>query len=79
MEILLASIIRNSKKYELSLNFAKCEHLSCNSQDTVYFPNNQVVPNTTHAKYLGCEINNKADPRKELKKRFSNVTQTWKN
>ena len=41
--------------------------------------NGTPVKRATDAKYLGVDLNERADPNKELRLRISNTMSTWKN
>ena len=64
-------------KYGLLLNLNKCELIriarnnDLNETDKVTFINNEKVKEVTSAKYLGCWLNDKGDPAREVKQRIT--------
>ena len=40
---------------------------STNAQDNIYFQNGKAVKEVKEAKYLGCWLNDKGDPAREVK------------
>ena len=62
-----------SCKYGLRLNKDKCEQISVNNnkKEKVKFTNGTDVNTLNEVKYLGCMINDKGNPRREIRKRVS--------
>ena len=78
LELLLAEIECEGSKYGMKLNKNKCEVLCTKGVRTLRFNDGRDVPKATEAKYLGCILNDKGDPRKEISKRISECFLTWK-
>ena len=61
--------------YGMRLNKTKCEALTINSKDKegeqIKFIDNTKVPQLNQVKYLGCMLNDKGDPKREINKRIS--------
>ena len=78
MARLLRAIETESSKYGLKLNYDKCELIqiyrggNLTEQDNVYFANHTAVRCKNEAKYLGCWLNDRGDPEREIKQRISN-------
>ena len=55
----------------LKLNRGKCEQISINgdARDKIKFTDGTVIKKLEEVKYLGCNMNNKADPEREIIKR----------
>ena len=70
-------IQEDGDKYGLQLNMDKCELIRIsrnelfNDGDKVYFNNGQPVLIKPEAKYLGCWLNNRGDPAREVRQRIS--------
>ena len=75
---LLRNIETEGAKYGLKLNYDKCEVIRISraepltKEDTIYFKNGKTVKNKQEAKYLGCWLNDKGDPEREVKQRIAN-------
>jgi len=59
-------------------NLKKCEVVQLNSSEDIRFRNGVVVPPHDEVKYLGCMLNEKGDPQKEVNKRLSETIVTWR-
>ena len=71
MNRLLAAIEAEGKYYGLNLNKKKCEYLGFGNPGPVKFANGTRMSTIHEVKYLGCLLNDKADPEKDVKKRIS--------
>ena len=72
MNKLLASIEREGERYGLKLNKKKCEYLYFGPARPVFFADGTPVPpQLKKVKYLGCNLNDKADPGKEVNTRIA--------
>ena len=67
---LLKEIEALGHTYGLRLNRGKCEFLSFDNTGTVTFHDGTAVPSKREVKYVGCHLNDKADPQKEIKRRI---------
>ena len=74
----LHQIEKESKKYGMNLNKTKCEVLTINGDDPIFFSDGVRVPPHDRVKYLGCMINDKGDPKQEVNKRISECIVIWK-
>ena len=70
MERLLAEIEKEGSRYGLRLNRGKCEYLHFGGAGGIRFHDGAAVPKKETSTYLGCNINIKADPKKEINKRI---------
>ena len=61
---LLAAIEGEGDKYGLKLNKNKCEFLHFGKAGQVFFADGTPVPKNHEVKYLGCNMNDKADPQR---------------
>merc|ERR1712110_841053 len=68
MNKLLMAIEREGTKYGMKLNFKKCEYLQFGKGRAVHFLTHKLKPQE-EVKYLGCLLNDDADPLKEIQKR----------
>ena len=75
---LLHAIEVESERYGMRLNLKKCEVVQLNSSEDIRFRNGVVVPPHDEVKYLGCMLNEKGDPQKEVNKRLSETIVTWR-
>ena len=66
---LLAAIESEGNKYGLKLNKKKCEYLHFGRAGQVTFADGTPVPSKDEVKYLGCNMNNRADPERDILKR----------
>ena len=75
LEAYLHKIEEVSGWYGMRLNRTKCEAITVNAKNDddniIRFKNGTRVPQHNLVKYLGCMINDKGDPRKEVSKRIS--------
>ena len=63
------AIETGSEKYGLKLNTNKCEQININKKATgevIKFKDGTHVKTLNEVKYLGCMINDKGDPRREV-------------
>jgi hypothetical protein len=74
---LLREIEKEGNKYGLRLNKDKCELIRIfrggefSNTDKVFFSSGQEVKPVAEAKYLGCWLNDKGDPEREVKQRVA--------
>ena len=66
---LLAAIEMEGNKYGLQLNKKKCDYLHFGQAGPVVFADGTPVPKKHEVKYLGCNMNDRADPEREISKR----------
>ena len=75
LEKYLQKIEEVSGWYGMRLNKSKCEAITINgrhdAENEIYFLDKTKVPQLNIVKYLGCMVNDKGDPRKEISKRIS--------
>eukprot|EP00975_Prorocentrum_lima_P061546 12880533-Prorocentrum_lima.AAC.1 len=71
MTRLLHAIEAKGLEYGLRLNKTKCEYLGIGGPGPVRFSDGTKLKSTDEVKYLGCRLNARGDPARELKKRFS--------
>ena len=75
---LLAKIETEGARYGLEFNYGKCEILQISrgepwtADDSVKFKNGTPVKVKAEAKYLGCWLNDRGDPDREVKQRIAN-------
>ena len=62
----------------MKLNKSKCESLCVRGRDEIRFADGTLVKKCDESKYLGCMINDKGDPTREINKRLSDTYLTWK-
>ena len=72
MNGLLAAIEVEGSKYGMRLNKSKCEYLKFGQAGNVKFSNGERVKQMEEVKYLGCLLNSKGDPGREIGKRIKN-------
>ena len=70
MNRLLSEIEILGNTYGLKLNKVKCEYLKFGDAGPVYFADGTRVPVKEELKYLGCNMNNKGDPGREVNRRI---------
>ena len=78
MNRMLSAIETEGKRYGLKLNKKKCEYMKFGDAGTVKFADGTHLKPVEEVKYLGCLLNDKGDPAKEVKKRIAEVTITLK-
>ena len=66
-----------SKQYGLSLNRAKCQTIQINNQQHIKFVDNTRLDSQFEAKYLGCNLNRKADIAREVRDKIAETKKTW--
>jgi len=76
----LKEIETQGEKIGMKLNKDKTEVIVIgkNKNAHIKFKNGTPVKRATDAKYLGVDLNERADPNKELRLRISNTMSTWK-
>ena len=79
MNGLLAAIEAEGSKYGMRLNKSKCEYLKFGLAGNVKFNNGERVKQMEEVKYLGCLLNSKGDPGREIGKRIKNSMSTLIN
>ena len=62
----------------MTLNKTKCEALCIRGKREIKFADGTPVKQCDESKYLGCLINDKGDPTREVNKRISDCYLTWK-
>ena len=65
---LLAAFEVEGSKYGFRLNMNKCELLHFGKAGQVFFAGGTPVPNKSELKYIGCNMNDKADPERYIMK-----------
>ena len=65
----LSAIELEGNKYGLQLNKKKCEYLTFGPAGRIKFADGTLVPKKKEIKYLGCDMNDNADPAPEVIKR----------
>ena len=76
MSRLLQEIEKEGATYGMKLNKAKCEYLSFGDAGPVFFQDGPPVPAKTEVKCLGCNMNKKGDPGKEVSKIIKDCMKT---
>ena len=71
MNILLKLIETEGLKLGLKLNRSKCKLIQIGSIIPVKFPDGQVIAPSHEVKYLGCQMNEQGDGKKEVNKRIT--------
>ena len=71
MNRLLEAIETKGKYYGLKLNKKKCEYLGFGKPGPVKLADGKRMSAIHEVKYLGCLLDDKADPEKNVKKRIS--------
>ena len=69
MNRLLKEIETEGATYGLTLSKTKCEYIKFGPAGRVEFQDGTPVPMLHEVKYLGCNMNDKADPEREVLKR----------
>jgi hypothetical protein len=70
INILLAAIEKESGKYNLKLNYNKCNYVAMNGKAHIHFSDGKPMKEVQQATYLGGEIANDAGRWNELNNRF---------
>ena len=78
IEIIFALIENYSAEFGLKLNRETCVHLPLNSPKHINYQDGTTVPKHTETTYLGSNINQKADPDKEIMNRIQECLGAWK-
>eukprot|EP00973_Karenia_brevis_P018197 2499339-Karenia_brevis.AAC.1 len=78
MNDLLKCIEEVGEMYGLRLDKSKCDLIRFNGSSRVMFRDGAQVPLKQEARYLGCWLNNKGDPARELKTRMTATEAIWK-
>ena len=71
LNILIAEIETMSSKYNLRLNYSKCNYVAMNGKAHIHFSNGKPVTEVDQAIYLGGEINKEAGRLSELNNRIN--------
>ena len=74
----MRGIAEESKKYGSRLKETKCEHIRLNQKKRIRLRDGKPIPTMVEAKYLGCLINDKGDPKREVNKGISECYVCWK-
>ena len=76
MNKLLQEIEVEGARYGLRLNKSKCEYIKFGTAGTVTFSDGLPVPLKPEVKYLGCKLNNRGDPGREVSRRIKDCMAT---
>lgn len=76
MNRLLAEIEQLGATYGLKLNKKKCEYIKFGEAHAVHFSDGTPVPLQHEVKHLGCKLNDKGDPTREISKRIQDCMAT---
>ena len=71
INLLLAAIEKTSAKYNLRLNYDKCNYIGMNGKANIHFSNGKPLKEVDQAPYLGGIICNDASRWKELNNRIN--------
>ena len=63
---LLAAIETEGNRYRLKLNKGKCEYLTFGPSGRIKLKDDTLVPKKSEVEYLGCNMNDNADPEPEI-------------
>ena len=74
MNRMLRAIEEEGRRYGLRLNKKKCEYLKFGTAGPVKFADGAKLYPVGEVKYLGCLLNERGDPEKEVKKRIIETT-----
>ena len=69
LQRLVQAIEAEGAKYGLKLNKDKCEYIHFGLAKRIAFQDGTLVPRMHEVKYLGCHMNDKADPEREVIRR----------
>ena len=78
LNLFLKTIERKAKQYGLKLNTGKCEMITNQINPNVHFADGTKLRIVEEAKYLGCNLNDTSNYKKEIGKRISNTIVTMK-
>ena len=70
MNRILKAIETEGTYYGLRLNKNKCEYMKFGNAGRVKFANGTLVPLKNEVKYLGCNLNDRGDPAREVTRRI---------
>ena len=76
INILIAEIEKQSSKYNLKLNYKKCNYVAMNGKAHIHFSDGKPMTEVEKATYLGGEINNNAGRLSELNNRINKALVT---
>ena len=76
LNILIAEIEKESSKYNLKLNYKKCNYVAMNGKAHIHFRDGKPMLEVDKAMYLGGEINNSAGRLSELDNRVAKALVT---
>lgn len=71
LNILIAAIEKESSKYNLRLNYKKCNYVAMNGKAHIHFSDGKPMTEVDQAMYLGGEINKEAGRLSELNNRIN--------
>ena len=66
MNIILNEIEKEGATYGLKLNDTRCEHMNLGQAGRIKFADGNVVPLMLEVKHLGCSLNSRGDPSREI-------------
>ena len=76
LNILIAEIEKESSKYNLRLNYKKCNYVAMNGKAHIHFKDGKPMTEVDKAMYLGGEINKDAGRLSELNNRIDKALVT---
>ena len=76
INLILAAIEKASGKYNLRLNYDKCEYIGMNGKAHIHFSNGKPMKEVSQAKYLGGIISNDASRWNDLNNRITKALLT---
>ena len=78
LNLFLKTIERKGKEYGLKLNTGKCEMITHQINPNVHPADGTKLRIVEEAKYMGCNLNDTSNYKKEIGKRISNTLVTMK-
>ena len=76
INLILAEIEKEGKRYNLQLNQDKCMYINMNHNPAIHFANGQAVPKASETTYLGSVLTRDASRNTELNARLSKALNT---
>ena len=70
-QLLLQKIQQKSRTYGMKLNQNKCEHIGLKAIHGIQYENDEEVPTTQAATYLGAKVQSNGDHKAEVKARIN--------
>ena len=77
MNIILNEIEKEGATSRLKLNKTKCEHMNFGQAGRVKFADGTLVPLMSEVKYVGCNLNNRGDPAREISRIIADCMATF--